>query len=52
MALHHTIGTMHPLPCGLVECHGMFFADDSYGNMVRVDVVKGITFLVADRDLV
>lgn len=51
MALHNTRGTVHPLPCGLVECHGMFFADDGFGNMQRTDVVKGVTFLVADRDL-
>ncbi len=52
MSLHHTRGTVHPLACGLVECHGMFFADDGFGNMIRADVHKGCSFLVADRDMV
>ena len=35
--LHNTLGVSHRAPCGLQQIYGVFFADDGFGNFVRID---------------
>ena len=46
MKLHHTLGTVHALPCGIVECHGLFFVDNGFGEYERTDRHLSIAYLV------
>lgn len=46
MYMHNCVGepvTLHML--GLHEIHGMFFADDGFGNMIRVYFPLTVQFL-------
>lgn len=42
MMLHRTRGEYQVLLYGLLEIHGMMFADDGFGNFIRVDVKQAV----------
>lgn len=50
LMLHYAYGDPFPLPCGLVESGGSFFADNGFGEFEKVDGYPGLMFIFNGKE--
>lgn len=46
--LHNTVGTAMDASAGLLYAHGMFFADDGFGNFISTDTILSVFSATTD----